>query len=189
MKSKDLIDKIVKADNKTSALETLYDILKSLHLTNNYTELVKVKNNLDQKKEDFKRITNAYNIEDKNIDNIINCRQHLNFLYRDIVDEFSFTINKNKIYFEEARGTIKADSYKNLQENQELIEEFGLKSKTALKDFLHYSEIYREYTANYSIAYALYKELDGLLNSIKQFIDLLSGQIRLELNIQTHDAK
>lgn len=188
-KAAELLPKMVEVKNKTEALEVLYQILQSLHLTNNYTDLVKIKDELEEKKTDFHSITDAYGKSEKTLQALMDYRQHLSFLYRDVVDQFSFKINKNKIYFEEARGTIKADSYKSLKDNEELQAEFGLKSKTALKDFLHYSEIYREYTANYSIAYALYKELDGLLNSIKQFIDLISGQIRLELNIQNQDVK
>lgn len=94
-KAAELLPKMVEVKNKTEALEVLYQILQSLHLTNNYTDLVKIKDELEEKKTAFHSITDAYGKSEKTLQTLMDYRQHLSFLYRDVVDQFSFKINKN----------------------------------------------------------------------------------------------
>ena len=75
---------------------------------------------------------------------------------------------------------------KNDPESQEL---FNAKSTSALRDIVGMSGIYKEFVANYSIAYGLYKNLETLLNSIKLFIDLLASASKQEQLIQQKDAR
>lgn len=183
-KAAHLIPKIIEASDKNQAVEVLYDLLQTLHLSQDYTSLVKIKDELDEKAADFDRIIAGIEGKILSIDELNNFRWQLSLLYREISDKFSFKINKTKIYFEESRGTIKADSFKEIKDSPELSEELGVKSTSALKDFLHYSGIYREYTSNYSIAYGLYKQLDGLLSSIQHFINYTASKIKSEQEIE-----
>lgn len=188
-KAKDLIPRIIDASDKKEAIEVLNDVLAALHLTHKYTDMVKLKDELEEEKENFERILHGYDMSDKTIDDMLNCRLSLNFLFRTITDKFSFEINKTKIYFEENKSTVKADSIKYLKLDQEATEIFNAKSATALKDVIGYAPQMREYTTLYAIAYGLYKELDGLLNSIRQFIDYLASAIKNEQIIKMQDAK
>lgn len=188
-KSRELIPKIVEASNKTEAIEVLHDVLQALYLTNNYTDIVKLKDEFADQKEKYNRITDEYKALDKNLANMIETRTRLNFLYRDISDKFSFDVNRLKIYFEEYKTSVRAESMKNLKEDKDIQELFNAKSTSALRDIVGISGKYQEYIANASISYGLYQELNNILNSIRMFIDLLASQIKHEQLILQKDAK
>lgn len=183
-KAEKLLPQIIEANTRPKAIEALYEILKELHLNQDYRDLVKIKEELDEKAEDLDRIVAGFENKILSVEELHNFRWQLSLLYREVVDKFSFKINKTKIYFEESRGTVKADSFKEIKDSPKLSEELGAKSTSALKDFLHYSGIYREYTSNYSIAYGLYKQLDGLLSSIQHFINYIASKIKSEYEIE-----
>lgn len=188
-KAKNLLPNIVKASNDKEAVKVLYDILEALHLSESYTNLIKIRDEFSDYKENYNRITDGYNSSSKSVEDMLNTRLSLNFLYRDIVDKFSYSINKNKIFFEEAKSSYRADAMKELKEDKETSEIFNTKSTSSLRDIMGYSNLYREYTSNASISYGLYQELNNTLNSIRQFIDLLASSIKQEQLILQKDVK
>lgn len=188
-KAKELLPKIMEATSKTEAIEVLHSVLQALYLTNNYTDIVALKDRLKEKEEEYSTITNNYESSEKELSDMIDTRTSLNFLYRDISDSFTFDVNRLKIFYEEQKSSIRALAIKDLKEDVEAQEMFNAKSTSALRDVMGYSSIYREFTANYSIAYGLYKNLETLLNSIRMFIDLMSSTIKTEQLILQKDAK
>ena len=171
------------------AIEILNDVLSALHLTNDYTSLMKIEENLQSEMVRFRNITTAYENSKKTVQDMLDARLSLNFLYRDIVDRFSYDINSKKIYFEELKTIQRADSMRNLKNNKEIVEEFNLNSTSSLRDSLGMDDDYKSYVSNVSISYGLYQELQSFLNSIRQFIDYLASAIKQEQLILTQDAK
>ena len=188
-KSKELLPKIIRASNNDEAIEVLHNILELLHLSESYVNIVKVRDALSERKEEFRRITDNYQNSDKSLRQMLDTRTELNFVYRNISDEFSYIVNKNKIFFEENRRSIKIDSMKDMTENTEYDGIFKSKSATALDSLLGASDIYRKHVSEASISYGLYQELANILNSIRMWIDLLASSIKTEQMIQSKDVK
>lgn len=188
-KARELLPKIVNASTNTEAIETLHFILEALHLSNNYTDLVKVRDGLAEEKQNYVDITNSYNQSEQSIEDMMKCRKDLNFLYRDISDKFSYVVNKNKIFFEEQKTSVRAEAMKNLKENAEAQEIFKTKSTSGLRDIVGFDGVYQEYISNAAISYGLYQELSSVLNSIRMFIDLVASQIKHEQLILQKDVK
>lgn len=188
-KAKDLIPKIIKASSKKESIDVLNDVLEALYLTNNYTDIVRIKDNLTEQKEKYRKVTDTYENGERDMEAMLNTRTELNFLYRDISDGFSFDINRLKIFYEECKTSVRAESMKNLKGDLEIQEIFNAKSTSSLRDIVGLSDTYREFIANYSIAYGLFKELESLLNSVRMFIDLMSSSIKSEQIILMKDAK
>lgn len=188
-KAKDLIPKIVDANSKEKAIEILYEVLNALHLSNNYTDIVKLKDDLEEEKTRYKKITDEYEKSNRSMEIMLETRTRLNFLFRDINDKFSFEVNKLKIYYEERKTSVRAESMKNIKDDKEVQEMFNAKSTSAIRDIMGLSPLYVEYTASNSIAYGLYKELDTLLTSIRMFVDLLASEISKEKIILTKDVR
>ena len=185
----ELIPKIKTASTNEEAIAVLHDVLTSLYLTNNYTNLIALKDRLAVEKNRFREITDEYEFSEKTMQDMTETRGKLNFLYRDVSDELSFDINRSKIYFEEYKTSVRAESMKVLKEDKEIQEMFGAKSTSALRDIVGIAGSYKEYISNASVSYGLYQELNNILNSIRMFIDLLSGSIKNEQIILMKDAK
>lgn len=188
-KAIDLIPKIISAQTKTDAIKVLNDTLVALHLTNKYTDLVKLKDELEEYEDRFIVITDAYEKSPKTVEDMLNTRLSLNFLYRDTVDTFSFKINSQKIYWDEKKTEIRGQSILRLRNNSEIQESFKTKSTSALRDIIGLDVGYREYITNAAISYGLYQQLINFLNSIRQFIDYLASAIKNEHIVQQQDAK
>jgi hypothetical protein len=188
-KGKELLPKIIEASNNTEAISVLHDILEVLHLSDNYTNLVKIRDELQEEKQNFISITNAYNNADQDIETMMQFRKNMNFLYRDITDKFSYVVNKNKIYFEEEKTAVRAKAMENLKNNKEAQEIFKTKSTSGLRDIVGFDNAYQEYISNAGISYGLYQELSSVLNSIRMYIDLVASQIKHEQLILQKDVK
>lgn len=188
-KSKELIPKIINASDKNEAVEILHDVLELLHLSDSYTNLVKVRDDLAEQKQIFREITDAYNSTDKTIDVMMTFRKDLNFLYRDISDKFSYIVNKQKIFFEEEKTSVRAKSMENLRNNKEAQEIFKTKSVTGLRNIVGFDASYQEYISNAAVSYGLYQELSSILNSIRMFVDMVAGQIKYEQLVLQKDVK
>ena len=188
-KSKELIPKIQEAQTKEEAIKVLYDVLEALHLSNNYTDMVKLKDDLATEKERYQEVTKDYEKSNRSLETMIETRMQLNFLFRDINDKFSFEVNKLKIYYEERKTSVRGEAMKNIKDDKEVQKMFKATSTSAIRDIMGLSPLYVEYIANYSISYGLYKELETLLTSIRMFIDLLAGEISREKMILNKDAK
>lgn len=188
-KAIDLIPKIISAQSKKDAIEVLNETLIALHLTNSYTDLVKIKDDLEEYEVRFKVITDSYDDSSKNIEDMLNTRLSLNFLYRDTVDQFSFKINSQKIFWEERKTAVRGESLMRLRHDEKVQESFKTKSTSALRDIVGLDDGYQEYITNASLSYGLYQQLMNFLNSIRQFIDYLASAIKNEHIIQQQDAR
>lgn len=188
-KAIDLIPKIISAQTKTDAIKVLNDTLVALHLTNKYTDLVKLKDELEEYEDRFIVITDAYEKSPKTVEDMLNTRLSLNFLYRDTVDTFSFKINSQKIFWEEKKTAVRGESLLRLRHDEKIQESFKTKSTSALRDIVGLDDGYQEYITNSSLSYGLYQQLMNFLNSIRQFIDYLASAIKNEHIIQQQDVK
>ena len=188
-KARDLLPQIRKASTNTEAIDVLHKVLEALHLTNSYTDLVKLKDGLQEEKDRFNSITDGYNKSEKSLEDMLNTRTALNFCYRDIVDAFSFEIYKHKSFWEESKSSVRSESIKRLREDEEVQKIFTSKSTSAIRDIVGLDSGYKSYISNASISYGLYQELNTLLNSIRMFIDLLASSIKHEHIILQKDVK
>ena len=188
-KAAELLPKIQEASTQKEALSVLHVILETLHLTSNYTRLVSLKNKLEEYKDRYNEITDDYQKSEKSLRDMTEARTELNFIYRDISDKLSFEIYKNKIFFEENKTAIRAESIKSLKHNEEVQKDFNVKSASGLRDIVGLDNSYKEYIENASISYGLYQELNSTLNSMRMFIDLLASSIKNEQLIIQKDVK
>jgi hypothetical protein len=188
-KAAELLPKIQEASTQKEALAVLHVILETLHLTSNYTRLVSLKNKLEEYKDRYNEITDDYQKSEKSLRDMTEARTELNFIYRDISDKLSFEIYKNKIFFEENKTAIRAESIKSLKHNEEVQKDFNVKSASGLRDIVGLDNSYKEYIENASISYGLYQELNSTLNSMRMFIDLLASSIKNEQLIIQKDVK
>lgn len=188
-KSTHIIPQIIEAKTNEEAIKVMFSLMEALHLSENYTNLIGVRNTFSEKKEEYQKITEEYRKSDKNIEMMLKTRTELNFLYRDIADRYSYIINKNKILFEEEKTAVRGESIKRLREDESVQELFKTKSASGLRDIVGLDDGYKEYIANASISYGLYQELISVLTSIRMFIDLLASSISVEKTILEKDAK
>lgn len=183
-----LLPKICEAQTNEQAIAVLYEILKELHLNSDYTDLIHLKDKLDEYRKDFEKLTDDYSNTHHTLDDMMELRTNLNFLYRDI-SELSFMINKNKIYFEEYKTVARAASIKELKNNPDFVEKFGIKSVSGIRDVVGEDGGYQEYVNLSSISYGLYQDNLNLLNSIRMWIDLMASGIKNEQLILQKDVK
>ena len=114
-KAKDLLPGIIGASTNKEAIEMLHEVLEALHLTNSYTDLVKIKDGLQEEKERYNNISDDYRKSGKTLEDMVKTRTELNFCYRDISDKYSFEVYKHKIYWEEVKTSVRAESIKKLK--------------------------------------------------------------------------
>ena len=188
-KAKDLLPGIIEASTSKEAIEVLHEVLEALHLTNSYTDLVKIKDGLQEEKERYNEISDNYQKSEKTLEDMVKTRTELNFCYRDISDKYSFEVYKHKIYWEEVKTSVRAESIKKLKEDQEIQKMFNTKSTSAIRDIVGLDSSYKSYISNASISYGLYQELNTLLNSIRMFIDLLASSIKNEQIVLQKDVR
>lgn len=193
--SAELLPMIVNATTEAEAIEVLEETLKALCLTSSYSELIKLKNTLDDHKRDFRRISDEYrslSVPRSHL-NIQHYRTELNFLYRDIVDDIVFDINRLKIHFEEYKTVQRAESLSSLKENKSIIQKFGRGDKplstSALREILGADANYREYVHLASTSYGLYQEVAKVLDSIKSMSDTMASELRNTTEINLKDVK
>lgn len=188
-KTSELIPKIKEAKTNEDALAIMHGLLEALHLTNNYTDLVKLKTKFDESKSEYEKIINEYKNSEKDMEVLLNTRSTLNFFYIDVFSNFSFEINKNKIYWEEHKTVTRAKAMERLKDNEEFQKVFKTKSTSGIRDVMGYDEGYQEFVAIYSMSYGFYKELESYLTSIRMMIDYLASAIKNEQIILQKDAK
>lgn len=177
-KAGELIPKIISADTKEKAIEVLNDTLEALYLTNNYTQLVHLKDSLNGYEVKYKEISNEYRSLDspRRFNDVHGIRVDLNFLYRDIVDELDFEINRLKIYYEEQKTVVRASSMVSLKEDEDFQSKIKANSTSALRDIVGADDGYKEFVSLASISYGLYQNLRDLLNSIRLMTDSLASE-------------
>lgn len=177
-KAGELIPKIIEANTKEKAIEVLNDTLEALYLTNNYTQLVHLKDSLSGYEKQFKDVSNVYRslVSPRRFEDVHAIRVDLNFLYRDIVDELDFEINRLKIYWEEQKTVVRASSMVSLKEDEDFQSKIKANSTSALRDIVGADDGYKEFVSLASISYGLYQNLRDLLNSIRQMTDSLASE-------------
>lgn len=185
-KAGELIPKIISADTKEKAIEVLNDTLEALYLTTNYTELVHLKDVLNDYEKQYKEISDRYRrLESpRRFEDVHSIRVDLNFLYRDIVDELDFSINFNKIFYEKRERTVKVESMREAKGDEDLQSELKSTSISALDKIKGGTSVYQEYISLSSISYGLYQNLRDLLNSIRLMTDSLASESSYLKNIE-----
>ena len=93
-KSATLIPKIIQAGNTEQAITVLNQVLKSLHFSSDYLELVSLKDELDDYQLKFNEVCEKC-VQENDITILNNIRIELNFLFREITDKLVFPINKS----------------------------------------------------------------------------------------------
>lgn len=177
-KAGELIPKIISAKTKEDAIEVLNDTLEALYLKNDYTELVHLKDTLNEYEKQYKEISDTYRslVSPRRFEDVHGIRVDLNFLYRDIVDDLDFEINRWKVYTEERKSTVRGESLIDLKNDQSVQDQIKATSTSALRDIMGLSSHYQEYTTLSSISYGLYQNLRDLLNSIRLMTDSLASE-------------
>ncbi len=177
-KAGELIPKIISADTKEKAIEVLNDTLEALYLKNDYTELVHLKDTLNEYEKQYKEISDTYRslVSPRRFEDVHGIRVDLNFLYRDIVDELDFSINYQKIFYEKRERTVKVESMREAKGDENLQSELKSTSISALDKIKGGTSIYQEYISLSSISYGLYQNLRDLLNSIRMMTDSLASE-------------
>ena len=100
-KSKNLIPLIIDAKDVEEAIEVLKEVMDNLYITEDYVEIMRITDKLNEMKADYNVLTNKIKTMEKTTENILNMRMELTFFYRDVTNEFSFDVNKAKIFEEE----------------------------------------------------------------------------------------
>jgi hypothetical protein len=190
-KSERLIPLIIEAKDKDAATAVLWETLKELHLTSDYTDLVALKEKLDSYKSLFKKVSDEYRalVSPRSLDDIQYYRLECNFLYRDINDELTFDINRLKIYYEEYKTVQRFESMENVRTNNSVTENYKAKSASALRDIVGADPKYTEFTSLASVSYGLWSQLSKLLESIKLLTDSLAAESRRASLIETKDVR
>lgn len=187
-KSAELIPKIIGATTKEEAIIALNDVLKSLHFSSDYLELVALKDKLDEYGVIFNTVCDEC-VGENDINTLNNIRIELNFLFREITDSLVFPINKLKIYHEETKTVIRGTSMLSIRDNEQIQGKIKATSTTALRDIVGVSDEYKASVACISMSYGLFKHLEKLLDSIKMMTDSLASKVNYERIILTKDAK
>lgn len=190
-KSVNLIPQIQSASTREEAISVLNEMLSSLYLTNEYVENAAIKDKLESYKKDFRELTDKYKKlgEVKKYIDVNNIRRDINFLYRDVVDNIVFDINRLKIYYEEYKTVQRATSMTTLKANENFQSKIKATSTSALRDIVGADEEYNEYVSNTSITYGMYKELSEFLNLMQQFVNTITSEEKYLLNIERIDVR
>jgi hypothetical protein len=180
-----LLEIIVEADSKDKAIEVLNETLKELYLTSDYTFLVSLEDRLSGYENNFKVLCDSYEASEKNYHIIDEIRTNCAFLYREINDELSFDVDRLKIFYENDKTARRYDAMVDMKNNGE----FNANSASAARELIGGHDGYREYISLASTAYGIWKEKNGLLDSIKLFTDVLASRAKRELDIEKEDVK
>jgi len=190
-KSEKLVPLIINAKTEQDAVEVLKQTLKILNLTSDYVELNNLKYELNDFEAKFKKVADSYKElgTPKRYIDVHTIRVELNFLYRDITDALAFSINQNKIYFEEQKTVVRAESMLELRDDEALQDKVKAKSTSALRDIYGAAEGTKEFVNLASISYGLYKNLETLLNGVRMLTDSIASEEKYLLMVETRDVK
>lgn len=189
-KSKELVQSIIEAKDKKDAVNVMNQTLDLLHLTDNYTDIVEIKDKLEDYKKKFRSISDKYKgIENKTLEAIQEYRSKLNFLYRDINDEMTFEVNRLKIFYDEKKTVQRYESMESIKNNEDVQKNFNAKSASAIRDIVGADNGYKEYVALVSISYGLWQELKQVLESIRLMTDTMASESKREQAIRIKDVK
>lgn len=189
-KSAALIPLIIGADNEDKAIDVLNKTVEALHLSQSYYHLVELKDSLDGFQQRFKDIRNRVKAlpTPRAYQHLHELRMELNFLHMEANDELAFEINKSKIFHEERKTVIRAESMEDLAKDEEFQKTIKAKSPSALRDVVGASSIYKQYASMASVSYGLYSEFHKMMESIKLLTDSLASECKHALHVEQKDA-
>lgn len=190
-KSESLIPEIVSADTKEKAVHALIAITEALHLSQNFFFLVELKDNIDEYKLRYRKLTDRYKSipTPRSYQALHELRMELSFLSRDFADEFAFEVNKAKIFHEERKTEARASGMLELKGDKEFQANMKATSASALREMVGASVVYQEYIALAAVSYGLYQEFHKVGDSMKMFNDSLASECREAQYTEQKDAK
>lgn len=190
-KADQVIPQIIAAKNNKEAIAAIKKTMQLLHLTSDYVSLNNLKTQLEKFEADYKKIERKYRelASPRIYEDIHEIRTTLNFLYRDASDILSFEISKNKIYWEERKSILRADSILEMSEDENIQSKVKAKSTSALRDIYGASSSMKEFNNLYSIAYGLFKNLETFFNSLRMLSDSIASEERYILTVLQKDVK
>lgn len=181
------------ASTQEEAIGALIEIAETMHLTQNYSHLIGLKDQLDSYENKFKDIIKQYNTIRysgvRDYDQLHNIRLELNFLYQELNDELGFEINKAKILNEEKKTVIRAEAMRDLKNDPEFQKDIKATSASALRDLVGAASVYQEYVSMASVAYGMYSEFHKLMDAIKMMTDSLASECRQAQYVEQKDVK
>ena len=190
-KSESLIPEIISADTKEKAVHALISITEALHLSQNFFFLAELKDNIDEYKLRYRKLTDRYKSipTPRSYQELHELRMELSFLSRDFADEFAFEVNKAKIFHEEGKTVARAAGILELKDDSKFQEQLKTTSASGLRDMVGASGTYQEFTALAAVSYGLYQEFHKVGDSMKMFNDSLASECREAQYTEQKDAK
>lgn len=187
-KAKDLVPLIVEAANEKEAINVLVKVAETLHLSQNYTHLVTLKDTMEEYKEKFKEISDRYRQipTPRPYNSLHELRMELSFVFRDFTDDLAFEINKSKIFHEERKTEARAIAMVELKNDPDFQKQIKATSTSALRDIIGASSSYQEFITLASFSYGLYQEYQKMSDAMKMLTDALASECR---EAQYHDLK
>lgn len=191
-KSEQLLPKVIEATDRESAIKVLAEILDVLHLSNEYTDLLNLKDRLNIFQDEYRTIVDTYESLEvpREYEQLSEIRDDLAFLYRKIQDDLTFEINKLKIFWgEDKKTSVRGNSMLELRNREDI--KIGKKDLTAsaIEKLYGVTNQYQEFVNLQSISYGMFKELDQLLQAIKLLSDSIASQCQHALIILRRDVK
>jgi hypothetical protein len=187
-KAEELIQPIIEATDEKGAIDVLVKVAETLHLSQNYSHLVTLKDSMEEFKDKFKGLSDRYRQipTPRPYNSLHELRMELSFLFRDFTDGLAFEINKSKIYHEERKTEARAIAMVELKEDPEFQKKIKATSTSALRDILGASNSYKEFITLSSFSYGLYQEYQKMSDAMKMLNDALASECR---EAQYHDLK
>lgn len=187
-KAKELLPIIIAATTESDAVDALVKVAETLHLSQNYTHLVSLKESMEDSKLQFRKLSERYRQipTPRPYHSLHELRMELSFLFRDFTDNLAFEINKSKIFHEERKTEARAIAMIELKEDAEFQKKIKATSTSALRDIIGASSSYQEFITLASFAYGLYQEYQKMSDAMKMLNDSLASECR---EAQYHDQK
>lgn len=189
--SVEIIEDIIKATSKQESAEIIREIIASLNLSEGYVHLNKLKGQINDFKAQLEDYQRQYQelASPRNFEDVHELRMSLTFLYREIMDNLAMEINKLKLFYEERKTVQRAQSSLNLKNDEHFKSSFKSVSESLLRDYIGYDKGYEQWTKDVAFSYGLWKEVDSLMISTKNFIDALSSEERYLTTVKVQDAR
>jgi|31_taG_2_1085359.scaffolds.fasta_scaffold00179_22 inorganic pyrophosphatase len=190
-KAKELLPNIIEANDEKGAVEVLVKVAEVLHLSQNYSHLVELKDTMEELKGKFKNISDRYREipTPRPYNSLHELRMELSFLFRDFTDALAFEINKSKIFHEERKTEARAIAMIELKNDADFQKKIKATSTSALRDIIGASSSYQEFITLASFSYGLYQEYQKMSDAMKMLNDSLASECREAQYNDLKDAK
>lgn len=191
MKSEDLIPQIIEAKDKSDAVEVMKNVLNILNFSNEYAEISKLANELEEDKDYFTALTDSIEDCKGDIHKLFDMKLKLNYFYRDTGDKYKFKAHQWKIFWQEVKTQRRAEAMANIKENPDILESMSIKSASAsaLREIIGADAGYQEFIKTYPLAEGFQKSVDNFLDVIYQFTNTVASMIAFEKNVEMKDQK